>query len=116
MAQTIYKNMDLKELSKRANEIKEKYYQLEMKKYGKKWTNAQIMEGFVVDVGELMETVMAKEGIRDGDNIDKKLAHELSDCLFSLLVLSDKYDIDIEKEFLENMDGLSYKINKKLEE
>lgn len=108
--------MDIKELSKRAIEIKERYHELEMKKYGKKWTNSQIMEGFVVDVGELTETVMAKEGIRDGDNIDEKLAHELSDCLYSVLVLAKKYGVDIEKEFSKTMDDLDKRINKKLEQ
>lgn len=106
--------MDIKGLSKRAVEIKEKYHQLEIKKYGKKWTSAQIMEGFVGDVGDLMKLVMAKEGIRDAENIDEKIAHELADCLYSVLILSEKYNINIEKAFLETMNSLDGEINKKL--
>lgn len=106
--------MDIKELSKRAIEIKEKYHELEVKKYGKKWTNSQIAEGFIVDAGELMELIMAKEGIRDVENVDEKLTHELSDCLYSILVLAGKYNIDIEKEFLKTMNDLDKRIVEKL--
>lgn len=54
--------MDFKDLLNRAKEIRKKYALLEMKKYGKIWTREQIMQGLVVDVGELMEFIMAKEG------------------------------------------------------
>lgn len=111
----VEKNMNIKELSKRAIEIKEKYHKLEMKKYGKKWTTAQVMEGFVGDIGDLMKLVMAKDGIRDAENVDEKLAHELADCLYSVLVLSEKYGVDIEKSFLKTMNELNEGINKKLE-
>jgi len=95
----------------RALEIRKKYSELEIKKRGKSWTNAQIMEGFVVDVGELMEIVMAKEGARDVDNVDEKLAHELSDCLWSVIVLADKYGVDLEQSFLKTMDSLDKRID-----
>lgn len=61
------------------------------------------MQGFVVDVGDLMKLVMAKAGARRVDDVDRKLAHELSDCLWSVLVLARLYDLDLEKEFLQTM-------------
>ncbi|HLN19203.1 MAG TPA: nucleotide pyrophosphohydrolase [Patescibacteria group bacterium] len=107
--------MELEDLQKRALEIKEKYHELEEKKYGKKWTPSQIMEGFVGDVGDLMKLVMAKDGkIREVSDVDKKIAHELSDCLFSIFVLSDKLGINIENSFKETMDFLEEDIDKKL--
>jgi NTP pyrophosphatase (non-canonical NTP hydrolase) len=45
------------------------------------------------------------------DDIDTKLAHELSDCLWSVLVLASKYNIDLETEFLKTMDELDKRIN-----
>jgi NTP pyrophosphatase (non-canonical NTP hydrolase) len=102
--------MELKELLKRALEIKEKYHKMEDVKIGKRWTNDQIMEGFVGDVGELMKVIMAKEGLREMENIDEKLAHELADCLYCVLVLSGKYGIDIEKEFLKTMEKIENKL------
>lgn len=102
--------MELKDLMQRAVEVREKYGELEMKKYGKKWTNAQIAEGFVGDVGDLIKLIMAKEGIRDIENADEKLEHELADCLWSIFVLANNYNIDLEKVFLRTMDELKIRI------
>ena len=102
--------MDIKELEKRANDIKDIYSKMEIEKYGKNWTDAQVMEGFVVDIGELMEIVMAKQGIRDMENIDERLAHELADCLFSVFVLAKRFDVDLESEFLNTMDQLEERL------
>jgi len=102
--------MELKELCDRAIEIREIYSQLEKNKYGKEWTNSQIMQGFIGDVGDLMKIVMAKEEIREIENVDEKMAHELSDCLWSILVLAKKYNVDIEKEFLKTMNQIEEKL------
>jgi NTP pyrophosphatase (non-canonical NTP hydrolase) len=47
---------------------------------------------------------MAKQGLRaaKGD-IDERLAHELSDCLWSVLVLAELYHVDLEAAFLRTM-------------
>ncbi len=105
--------MDFKQLQNRAIEIRQKYSELEKKKYGKEWTKEQIVQGFVGDVGDLVKLVMSKEGVRDIENVDKKLAHELSDCLWSILVIANKYGVDMEKSFLETMDELEDKISQK---
>jgi NTP pyrophosphatase (non-canonical NTP hydrolase) len=103
--------MDLRDLSKRAMKIRGKYSELEIKKYGHEWTKAQIMEGFVGDVGDLMKIIMAKEGLREMENVDEKLSHELSDCLYCVLVLAEKYNINLEKVFLGSMDKLEKRIS-----
>jgi NTP pyrophosphatase (non-canonical NTP hydrolase) len=95
--------MEFGEIKKRALEIRAKYEEYEIQRNGKPWNNERIMEGFVVDVGDLMKLIMVKEGARDGGNVDEKLAHELSDCLWSIIILADKYNIDLEKAFVENM-------------
>jgi NTP pyrophosphatase (non-canonical NTP hydrolase) len=51
------------------------------------------------DVGDLAKLVQAKEGIREIANVDEKLAHELADCLWCVLVLANKYHIDLEGAF-----------------
>lgn len=102
--------MDFKQIQQRALEVREKYSELEKKQKGKEWSNEQLMEGFVGDVGDLMKLVMAKEGVRDIDDVDTKLAHELSDCLWSVLVLASKYNIDLESSFLKTMDQLEDRI------
>jgi len=102
--------MEFKKLSQRAVEIRNKYSELEEKKYGKVWSPEQIMEGLAGDVGDLMKIVMAKNGYRKMENVDEKLAHELSDCLWCVMVLSEKYGIDLEKAFLDTMDELEKRI------
>ena len=106
--------MDFKELQKRAIEIRNRYRELEMKKTGKEWTNLNIMEGFVGDVGDLIKLVMAKEGVRQIEDVDAKLSHELADCLWSILVLADKYNIDLEAEFMKTMDELDKRIDENI--
>lgn len=54
--------MDLDQIAAIAIKVREKYHQLE-KKNGHVWSNQEIMEGFVGDVGDLMKLVMAKEGV-----------------------------------------------------
>lgn len=68
------------------------------------------MEGFVRDVGDLMKLIMAKEGARDIEDVEKKLAHELSDCLWSILVLSNKYGVNIEEAFMKTVGELEKRI------
>lgn len=69
------------------------------------------MQGFVGDVGDLMKLVMAKSGVRTIPDTDRKLAHELSDCLWSVLVLARLYDVDLEKEFLRTMDEIEARVS-----
>jgi NTP pyrophosphatase (non-canonical NTP hydrolase) len=57
---------------------------------------------------------MAKHGLRAMDDVDNKLAHELSDCLWSVMVLSSKYDINLSDEFMKTMDELDKKIDTEL--
>jgi NTP pyrophosphatase (non-canonical NTP hydrolase) len=99
--------MEFSEIKKQALKIRAKYEEYETQRNGKPWTNEQLMEGFVVDVGDLMRLIMAKEGVRNGENVYEKLAHELSDCLWSVIVLADRYNINLEEKFVENMNKLA---------
>lgn len=74
----------------------------------------QLMAGFVGDVGDLSKIIMAKHGLRKMDDVDQKLAHELSDCLWSILVLASKYDINLTAEFQKTMDELDLRIDDEL--
>jgi len=87
-------------------QIRQCFAAYEQRRTGRTWTREEIMQGFVVDVGDLMKLVMAKAGARRVDDVDAKLAHELSDCLWSILVLARLYGLDLEKEFLKTMDEL----------
>lgn len=105
--------MELQQLQNRALEVREQYTEYECR-FTKEWSNLNIMDGFVGDVGDLMKLVMAKEGLRKIDDVDAKLAHELADCLWCVFVLAKKYNVDLEKEFLATMSQLEKGIQKKL--
>lgn len=95
--------LSLKELTRRAMALRARLAKMERRKLRRTWTRADIMAGFVVDVGDLMRLAMAKEGLRKVADLDRKLAHELADCLWSVLVLARLHHIDLEREFLHTM-------------
>lgn len=103
--------MEFKELIDRAKRIKTQYKELNKRKGQKEWGFAEYAQGFVGDIGNLMKLVMARGGYRSGEEVDKKLAHELSDCLWSVVVIADELGIDLEKEFLQTMKELEEKIS-----
>jgi NTP pyrophosphatase (non-canonical NTP hydrolase) len=98
--------MNFEALQQRAVEIREQYAELERREYGRPWTNADIALGFVGDVGDLVKLVMAENGVRSIPDARSKLAHELADCLWSILVLAHLHDVDLEQAFLQTMDEL----------
>jgi NTP pyrophosphatase (non-canonical NTP hydrolase) len=71
---------------------------------------AELAQGFVGDVGDLMKLVMSKEGLRTAKNLDAALAHELADCLWSVLVLADAYEVDLASVFRRTMTRLERKL------
>jgi NTP pyrophosphatase (non-canonical NTP hydrolase) len=95
---------DLEEAALRLNEL---YEQLEMKRYGRIWTTEELALGFVGDVGDLAKLIQANAGIRTIADCRAKLGHELSDCLWSIIVLASKAGIDLESEFVRNTSELS---------
>jgi NTP pyrophosphatase (non-canonical NTP hydrolase) len=107
--------MTFDELSKRAVEVSKRYDRLNARQSAA-WNEQDIMAGFVGDVGDLSKIIMAKNGLRRMDDVDAKLAHELSDCLWSVLVLADKYGIDLAKEFQKTMDGLDKRVSAEIAE
>ena len=104
------KNIEFGKVIDRAMEVRRKYAELEKKKYGKQWKVPELMQGFMGDVGDLAKLVTAKQGLREIDNVDEKIKHELADCLRSVIVLANEYNIDIEKVFLKTMDELDTRI------
>ena len=105
--------MEFKEIQNEAIRIRNLYHEFEKEKCGKIWSNTEIAMGFVGDVGDLMKLIMVKEGLRKNKNmknIDQDLKDELSDCLWSILVLCNKYNINMETEFMNSMKKLETRI------
>lgn len=102
--------MQFHELSARAIEIHRKFAETAGRKNSPAWTREQVVQGFVGDVGDLVKLAMAKTGARHIGDVDRKFAHELSDCLWSVLVIAKLYGVDLEKEFPATMNAIEAKL------
>jgi len=107
--------MKYRELEESALKLNELYEELEIKLYGRVWTTEELALGFVGDIGDLAKLIQANAGIRSIDNFKSKLGHELSDCLWSVIVLANKCGIDLEAEFSKNIKELMEYVSKELE-
>ena len=102
--------MTIQQMQASAFEIASKYRQKNKTDGQKEWDASAYMAGFVGDVGDLSKWMMAKSNLRQIDNVDAKIAHELSDCLWSILVLADQLGVDIESSFKTTMKELEARL------
>jgi len=104
---------DFGDLKKRALEIRQQYAELNKAQGEAAWTAKEYAMGFVGDVGDLLKLVMAKENLRHIDDVDARLTHELSDCLWSIFVIADCYGVELDETFAQAMDELETRIQEK---
>ena len=88
---------DITKLQNRAMEIRRRYNQLERSRGKEPWDALQLAKGLKKDVSDLI----AMLEISELEPI--KVSHELADCLWSVLVLARKLDVDIERAFWTTM-------------
>jgi NTP pyrophosphatase (non-canonical NTP hydrolase) len=106
--------MKFSDLEKSALRLNELYEQREIKMYGRVWTTEDLALGFVGDVGDLAKLIQANAGVRSIDDCKAKLGHELSDCLWSIIVLAKKCGIDLEAEYVKNTRELTEHVSGEL--
>ncbi|WP_194836917.1 MazG nucleotide pyrophosphohydrolase domain-containing protein [Nocardia sp. XZ_19_369] len=107
--------MDISELHARAIAIHDLYDALNLAERGRTWTREDFMLGFVGDVGDLAKLVMAAEGTRSMPGGRAALEHELADCLWSVLILAHRYEVDLESVFTKTMGELEETISARLD-
>jgi NTP pyrophosphatase (non-canonical NTP hydrolase) len=107
--------MNFNDLEASALTLNDLYERLETKRYGRVWSTQELALGFMGDVGDLAKLIQAHAGVRQIDDCKAKLGHELSDCLWSILVLAHKCGIDLEAEFSRNTRELIAHVSGELE-
>ena len=107
--------MNFKDMEQAALQLNALYEQLEAKRYGRIWTTQELALGFMGDVGDLAKLVQAHAGVRHIEDVHAKLGHELSDCLWSILVLAHQCGIDLAAEFERNTREISAYVAGELE-
>ena len=109
--------MTIEQLSKKAERIKEKYEDLNRINGKKPWTVTEYANGLMGDVGDLIKLILQKKTsrVKKSKDLNKKIRHELADCLWSIIVIAQEMDVDLEKEFLINIEYLQQKLSEEVE-
>jgi NTP pyrophosphatase (non-canonical NTP hydrolase) len=89
-------------------QVRRRFEQFEARSYGQTWSTHDLVLGFVKDVGDLAAAVQQVVGRRAAGAADPHdaLRHEIADCIWALLVLADRFDVDPAVAFSETMDEL----------
>jgi NTP pyrophosphatase (non-canonical NTP hydrolase) len=98
--------MQFSAMKDRALAVRSRYHEHEQRTYGRAWSTTDLALGLVGDVGDLAKLIQAHEGVRDVENASVALEHELADVLWSLIVLADRCDVDLEASFVRTMKSL----------
>jgi len=107
--------MTLSDLQACGLEIAAKYDELTHRPARRTWTRAETLMGFVGDVGDLAQLAMAADNVRSdfgtADETHDALAHELTGCLWAVLVLAACCEVDIEAAYVDMMDELDIRLS-----
>lgn len=98
--------MDFQKIIQRAMSLRRQYEKKEIELYGSPSSTADIAEGFAGDVTNLGKLMSAERGERAIANSRDKLEAQLAHCLWSVIVLAETQQVDLEKAFVEAMDRL----------
>lgn len=99
------------EMSAAAGEVRDLYDEINRRKLGRTWGLSDFVLGFTGDVGDLAKLVMAHQGHRaDVAASTGAIGHELSDCLFSLMVIAQETGVDLAGRFTTDMATLAARL------
>ncbi|GEO70574.1 30S ribosomal protein S15 [Levilactobacillus acidifarinae] len=96
--------MDMKDVARRSQAIRERYHQLELKQDGHTWTTEQDALAFLTDAGLVGRQIIARTGSWPADGDGQLLRDKLGESIWWLTILAQENGIDIEQataHFLE---------------
>ena len=98
--------MEFQKILVRAMQVRRLYEEKEKELYGSPRTMEEIAAGFTADASNLEKLIGAQNGKRKILNSRDMLEHQLANCLWSLIVISNDHGVDLEKSFFIEMDRL----------
>lgn len=106
------KDMNFNKIIERCVSIRESYRKLEEQYHGEKWSVLEDALAFLTDAGLVGRLTMSQqERWPNGSNTEAELEHKLSECIWWLIVLAERMDIDIG----EALDGFLSKLEKQMQ-
>lgn len=88
-------SIDFDEAMARALKIRARYHELEQQHHGSDWTIEEDALAFLSDAGLVGRLTMAQQGRwPKGADSKAELAHKLGECMWWLMVLADRMDMD----------------------
>lgn len=104
------KDIKLSEAVLRSKKIRELYHQLELQHHGSEWTVEEDALAFLTDAGLVGRLTMSQQGRwPKGKETIPELEHKLGECMWWLIVLADRMEIDIQ-EAMEKFLGKTEKM------
>ncbi|MFW2490298.1 MazG-like protein [Clostridium chromiireducens] len=90
------KDMNFSEVVESSIKIRKLYHKLEKQYHGKEWTVEEDALAFLTDAGLVGRLTMSQQERwpKGGDTISE-LEHKLAECIWWLIVLADRMNIDI---------------------
>lgn len=98
--------MEFQKIIHRAIDLRRQYERKEADLYGTPSTDLVIAQGFAGDVNNLVKLIRAERGELSILNSRDKLEAQLAHCLWSVVVLAQLHNVDLETAFFEAMDRL----------
>lgn len=104
-------DMNFDKIVERSIAIRESYHKLEKQYHGEKWSIEEDALAFLTDAGLVGRLTMSQQGRWPKENnTETELEHKLSECIWWLIVLAKRMDIDID----EALDRFLSKLEKQL--
>lgn len=92
---------DFNDIIERSKKLRESYHELEQTHHGSAWTIEEDALAFLTDASLIGRHTMSQQGRWPANNTENELEHKLGECMWWLVILADRMDIDI-KQATEN--------------
>jgi hypothetical protein len=88
---------DFSKVIERSKIIRDRYHQLERQHHGSEWTVEEDALAFLTDAGLVGRQTMSQQNRWPAKNTETELEHKLGECIWWLVVLADRMNINIQE-------------------